>query len=152
MLNGAASHERNYQNDQQDYPEHSNEQDHGVAHSKGLEGEAQLALLGFCFAAYVLVRWTHAWARELVDRIFTAPAPHHVPGIVAPGAYEIVAPTRIDAVHAVARADVVVAAIAAYDVRLSSPVELVRAVIAVDGFRKRYPAGHHQRHQRHHQR
>jgi hypothetical protein len=43
MLNGAASHERNYQNDQQDYPEHSNEQDHGVAHSKGLEGEAQLA-------------------------------------------------------------------------------------------------------------
>jgi hypothetical protein len=51
--------------------------------NKGLEGEAQLALLGFCFAAYVLVRWTQVSARHLADRIFTAPAPHHVPGIVA---------------------------------------------------------------------
>jgi hypothetical protein len=120
--------------------------------NKGLEGEAQLALLGFCFAAYVLVRWTQVSARHLADRVFTAPAPHHVPGIVASGEYEIGAPSRIDLVHAVAGVDLVVTTVAAYDVRLRGPVELVRAVIAVDGFRKRYPAGHHQRHQRHHQR
>ena len=51
----------------------------------------ELALLDLCFAAYVLVRWTHTWARESVDRVVTAPAPHHVPRIVAYRVYEIVA-------------------------------------------------------------
>ena len=73
--------------------------------NKGLEGEAQLALLEFSFAAYVLVRWTHVRARELVDRVVTAPAPHHVPRIVAYRVYGIVAWAGIDLVHAVAGAD-----------------------------------------------
>ena len=74
--------------------------------NKGLEGEAQLDLLRFSFAAYVLARWTHVRARELVDdRVVTAPAPHYVPRIVAYRVYEIVARARIDLVHAVAGAD-----------------------------------------------
>jgi hypothetical protein len=98
-------------------------------------------------AAYELVQ-NVAGARHPVDRVNPGATHHQVPRTVACGANVIVARTRIDAVHPFASGNVVVAAIAAYEVRPRGPGELVRAVIAVDGARKGYPAGQHQRQDR----
>src|SRR5829696_622737 len=103
-------------------------------------------------AVYVLVRWAHVRARERIDPVVTAPAPHYVPRIVAYGTNVIVAWARINLVRPVAGVDIVFTTVAAYDVRLRGLLEAVGAVVAVDGFRERYPADHHQHHQRHHQR
>ncbi len=66
-----------------------------------------------------------------VDRVNSATAPYHASvSIVAYEADETVARTRIDGVHAAITGYVVVAAVAAYDIRLRSPVERIRAVSA----------------------